>query len=111
MKVGGAARRKTYDPAYRPRLDVYAPPITNGVNIRVQIKKHYQGAAKADRGSALGQQRRPVSLQAVIVVEEDIDPADDEQVEWALAHRVNAGEGGVVIFPGIFGSPITPVLR
>jgi hypothetical protein len=23
----------------------------------------------------------------------------------ALAHRVNAGEGGVVIFPGIFGSP------
>src|SRR5712671_1276000 len=28
--------------------------------------------------------------------------------EWALAHRVNAGEGGVVIFPGIFGSPIDP---
>ena len=44
----------------------------------------------------------------VIVVEEDIDPADDEQVEWAFAHRVNAGEGGVVIFPGIFGSPIDP---
>ena len=27
-------------------LDVYAPPITNGVNIRVQIKKHYQGQPK-----------------------------------------------------------------
>ena len=25
-----------------------------------------------------------------------------------VAHRVNAGEGGVVIFPGIFGSPIDP---
>src|SRR5262249_17360299 len=23
-------------------------------------------------------------------------------------HRVNAGEGGVVMFPGIFGSPIDP---
>ena len=45
-------------------LDVYAPPITNGVNIRVQIKKALPGAAQADRGSALGQQRRPVSLQA-----------------------------------------------
>ncbi len=33
------------------------------------------------------------------MVEEDIDPAADEQVEWAYAHRVNAGEGGVVIFP------------
>ena len=42
------------------------------------------------------------------MVEEDIDPAADEQVEWAYAHRVNAGEGGVVIFPGIFGSPIDP---
>jgi 3-polyprenyl-4-hydroxybenzoate decarboxylase len=41
-------------------------------------------------------------------VEEDIDPSDDEQVEWAFAHRVNAGQGGVVIFPGIFGSPIDP---
>ena len=29
-------------------------------------------------------------------------------MEWAYAHRVNAGEGGVVIFPGIFGSPIDP---
>src|SRR5215468_4315525 len=27
-------------------LDVYVPPITNGVNIRVQIKKHYQGQPK-----------------------------------------------------------------
>ena len=25
-----------------------------------------------------------------------------------FAHRVNAGEGVVVIFPGIFGSPIDP---
>ena len=28
--------------------------------------------------------------------------------EIFLAHRVNAGEGGIVIFPGLFGSPIDP---
>jgi len=44
----------------------------------------------------------------VIVGKQNIDPADDEQVEWALAHCLNAGEGGVVIFSGIFGSPIDP---
>src|SRR5215472_2222675 len=89
-------------------LDVYAPPITNGVNIRVQIKKHYQGQPKQIAAALWGNSAAQYRYKHVIVVEEDIDPADDEQVEWAFAHRVNAGEGGVVIFPGIFGSPIDP---
>jgi UbiD family decarboxylase len=89
-------------------LDVYAPPITNGVNIRVQIKKHYQGQPKQIAAALWGNSAAQYRYKHVIVVEEDIGPADDEQVEWALAHRVNAGEGGVVIFPGIFGSPIDP---
>ena len=89
-------------------LDVYAPPITNGVNIRVQIKKHYQGQPKQIAAALWGNSAAQYRYKHVIVVEEDIDPADDEQVEWAYAHRVNAGEGGVVIFPGIFGSPIDP---
>ena len=89
-------------------LDVYAPPITNGVNIRVQIKKHYQGQPKQIAAALWGNSAAQYRYKHVLVVEEDIDPADDEQMEWALAHRVNAGEGGVVIFPGIFGSPIDP---
>src|SRR5262245_61906055 len=89
-------------------LDAYAPPITNGVNIRIQIKKHYQGQPKQIAAALWGNSAAQYRYKHVIVVEEDIDPADDEQVEWALAHRVNAGEGGVVIFPGIFGSPIDP---
>ena len=89
-------------------LDVYAPPITNGVNIRIQIKKHYQGQPKQIAAALWGNSAAQYRYKHVIVVEEDIDPADDEQVEWALAHRLNAGEGGVVIFPGIFGSPIDP---
>jgi UbiD family decarboxylase len=89
-------------------LDVYAPPITNGVNIRIQIKKHYQGQPKQIAAALWGNSAAQYRYKHVIVVEEDIDPAQDEQVEWAFAHRVNAGEGGVVIFPGIFGSPIDP---
>jgi UbiD family decarboxylase len=89
-------------------LDVYAPPITNGVNIRVQIKKHYQGQPKQIAAALWGNSAAQYRYKHVIVVEEDIDPSQDEQVEWAFAHRVNAGEGGVVIFPGIFGSPIDP---
>jgi UbiD family decarboxylase len=89
-------------------LDVYAPPITNGVNIRIQIKKHYQGQPKQIAAALWGNSAAQYRYKHVIVVEEDIDPAHDEQVEWAIAHRVNAGEGGVVIFPGIFGSPIDP---
>ena len=76
-------------------LDVYAPPITNGVNIRVQIKKHYQGQPKQIAAALWGNSAAQYRYKHVIVVEEDIDPADDEQVDWALAHRVNAGEGGL----------------
>ncbi|MEZ5890145.1 MAG: UbiD family decarboxylase [Xanthobacteraceae bacterium] len=89
-------------------LDVYAPPITNGVNIRVQIKKHYQGQPKQIAAALWGNSAAQYRYKHVTVVEEDIDPSQDEQVEWAFAHRVNAGEGGIVIFPGIFGSPIDP---
>jgi 4-hydroxy-3-polyprenylbenzoate decarboxylase len=31
-----------------------------------------------------------------------------QQIDWAIAHRLNAGEGGIVVFPGSFGSPIDP---
>jgi len=84
-------------------LDVYVPPITNGVNIRVQIKKHYQGQPKQIAAALWGNSAAQYRYKHVIVVEEDINPADDEQVEWAFAHRVNAGRGGIVIFPEIFG--------
>lgn len=39
----------------------------------------------------------------VIVVEGDVDISSYEQQDW-----VNAGSGGVVVFPGIFGSVLDP---
>lgn len=89
-------------------LDVYVHPITNGVNVCVQIKKHYQGQPKQIAAALWGNAAAQYRYKHVIVVEEDIDPSSYEQLDWALAHRVNAAEGGVVVFPGIFGSPIDP---
>jgi UbiD family decarboxylase len=88
--------------------DVFVPPITNGVNIVVQIKKAYQGQPKQIAAALWGNAAAQFRYKHVTVVEEDIDPSSYEQVDWAFAHRVNAGEDGIVIFPGIFGSPIDP---
>lgn len=88
--------------------DVFVPPITNGVNIIIQIKKAYQGQPKQIAAALWGNAAAQYRYKHVTVVEEDIDPSSYEQVDWAFAHRVNAGEDGIVIFPGIFGSPIDP---
>ena len=88
--------------------DVFVPPITNGVNIVVQIKKAYQGQPKQIAAALWGASAAQFRYKNVIVVEEDIDPSSYEQVDWAFAHRVNAGHEGIVVFPGIFGSPIDP---
>ena len=88
--------------------DVYVHPISNGVNIVVQITKHYQGQPKQIAAALWGNAAAQYRYKNVFVVEDDIDPSSYEQIDWALAHRVNAGEDGIVIFPGIFGSPIDP---
>lgn len=48
------------------------------------------------------------SYKNVMVVEEDIDIRDYEQLDWAFAYRVNAGENDIVTFPGTFGSLLDP---
>jgi 4-hydroxy-3-polyprenylbenzoate decarboxylase len=88
--------------------DVYVHPITNGVNIVVQIRKAYQGQPKQIAAALWGNSAAQYRYKHVFVVDDDIDPSSYEQIDWALAHRMNAGEGGLVVFPGIFGSPIDP---
>jgi UbiD family decarboxylase len=88
--------------------DVYVHPITNGVNIVVQIRKAYQGQPKQIAAALWGNSAAQYRYKHVIVVDDDIDASSYEQIDWALAHRMNAGEGGLVVFPGIFGSPIDP---
>ncbi|NYT23699.1 UbiD family decarboxylase [Alcaligenaceae bacterium] len=89
-------------------LDVVCLPITVGVNIVVQIKKHYQGQPKQIAAALWGNSAAQYKYKNVIVVEDEIDPTSYEQLDWALAFRVNAGEGGITVFPGIFGSVLDP---
>jgi UbiD family decarboxylase len=70
----------------------------------ISIKKQHDGDGKNAAFAALA--AHP-SLKHVIVVDEDIDPDDISQVEWAIATRLQAGEG-IVIIPHARGSTLDP---
>ncbi len=88
--------------------DVFIHPITNGTNICVQIKKHYQGQPKQIACALWGSSAAQYRYKNVFVVEEDIDVSSYAQIDWAFAYRMNALEGGITTLPGTFGSPIDP---
>jgi 4-hydroxy-3-polyprenylbenzoate decarboxylase len=88
--------------------DVVCHPVTMGVNVVVQIKKQYQGQPKQIAAALWGNAAAQYKYKNVMVVEDEIDPTDYEQLDWAFAYRVNAGDGGITVFPGIFGSVLDP---
>lgn len=88
--------------------DVFIHPITNGTHVCVQIKKHYQGQAKQIAAALWGDSSSRVRFKHVIVVDDDIDVSSYEQLDWAIAYRVNAGQGDLVVFPEAMGSPFDP---
>ena len=55
-------------------------------------------------------QRRPLADERA-VVDDDIDIHDYAAVDWAIAWRVNAGEGDVFIFPATWGAGLDPSTR
>src|SRR5205823_1459377 len=69
--------------------DVYVHPITNGVNVCVKITKHYQGQPKQIAAALWGNSAAQYRYKHVWIVEDDIDIASYEQIDWAVAHRVN----------------------
>ncbi|NWG02869.1 MAG: UbiD family decarboxylase [Syntrophaceae bacterium] len=61
-----------------------------------------------------GEVRRALSLalsfpniKKVIVVDEDVHPEDDQEVEWALATRFQ-GDKDLIVLPDLRGQPIDP---
>lgn len=70
----------------------------------VAIKKIHDGDGKNAGLAALA--AHP-SLKMVIVVDEDIDVENPNDVEWALATRLQP-DRGVVIIPGVRGSSLDP---
>ncbi len=70
----------------------------------IQIKKSTQGDGKNAIMAAFAAH---TSLKHVVVVDEDIDPADPNDVEYAIATRVN-GDRDIMIITGVRGSSLDP---
>jgi 4-hydroxy-3-polyprenylbenzoate decarboxylase len=89
-------------------LDVYADPITCGINIYIKIRKQYQAQPKQIAAALWGAGAGQGRYKHVFVFEDDIDVTSYQQMDWAIAYRVNAGRGDVVIFPGLLGHALDP---
>ena len=70
----------------------------------VQIKKSTQGDGKNAIMAAFAAH---TSLKHVVVVDEDIDPSDPYDVEYAIATRVS-GDSDVMVITGVRGSSLDP---
>ena len=70
----------------------------------VQIKKSTQGDAKNAIMAAFAAH---TSLKHVVVVDEDIDPTDPHEVEYAIATRVS-GDEDIMVITGVRGSSLDP---
>jgi UbiD family decarboxylase len=70
----------------------------------VQIKKSTQGDGKNAIMAAFAAH---TSLKHVVVVDEDIDPTDPNEVEYAIATRVS-GDTDVMVITGVRGSSLDP---
>ena len=70
----------------------------------IQIKKSTQGDANNAIMAAFAAH---TSLKHVVVVDEDIEPTDPEEVEYAIATRVS-GDRDIMIITGVRGSSLDP---
>jgi len=70
----------------------------------IQIKKSTQGDGKNAIMAAFAAH---TSLKHVVVVDEDIDPSDPYDVEYAVATRVS-GDRDVMVITGVRGSSLDP---
>ena len=70
----------------------------------VQIKKSTQGDA---RNAIMAAFAAHTSLKHVVVVDEDIDPGNPQEVEYAIATRVR-GDVDVMVITGVRGSSLDP---
>jgi len=70
----------------------------------VQIKKSTQGDGKNAIMAAFAAH---TSLKHVVIVDEDIDPTDPYDVEYAIATRVS-GDTDVMVITGVRGSSLDP---
>jgi len=113
---GGDEHKMLMGAPYEPKIfravagvtEVKNVVLTNGgcgyLHAVIQIKKSTQGDGKNAIMAAFAAH---TSLKHVVVVDEDIDPADPYDVEYAIATRVN-GERDMMVITGVRGSSLDP---
>jgi UbiD family decarboxylase len=113
---GGAEHRVLMGAPYEPTIYRAVGAVTGVRNVHltdggcgylhavIQIRKSTQGDGKNAILAALAAH---TSLKHVVVVDEDIDPFDPREVEYAIATRVR-GDRDVMVITGARGSSLDP---
>lgn len=87
--------------------DFVAPWNTRGYKVVVQIDKRYPGWGMQAALAALSTSQGFASANIAIAISDDIDPWDQDQVDWAIATRVDPAID-VVILPSAGVYPLNP---
>jgi 3-polyprenyl-4-hydroxybenzoate decarboxylase len=86
---------------------VYATPSSGGAfNVRVALRQRSPGEARNAIAAVFG---CLANVKHVFVVDPDVDVFSDEQMDWALATRFQAGRD-LVVADGFRGMPLDPSL-
>lgn len=113
---GGNEHRMLMGVPYEPKIYRAVGEVTGVRNVVLtrggcgylhavlQIAKSTQGDAKNAIMAAFAAH---TSLKHVVVVDEDIDPFDSDDVEYAMATRVR-GDRDIIIITGVRGSSLDP---
>ncbi len=73
----------------------------------VSIRQRYAGHAKQAGHAALGCRQGAYNGRYIIIVDEDIDPSDMKEVEWAMMTRVNPSTD-IELIDGTWSTPLDP---
>ena len=85
---------------------IHLIPGTFGSHVVMSIDTDNKGESRKALTFALSF----THIKKAIVVDEDIDPEDDQEVEWALATRFQ-GDRDLIVLPDLRGQPIDPSSR
>jgi 2,5-furandicarboxylate decarboxylase 1 len=82
---------------------IHLIPGTFGSHVVMSIVTDHKGEVRRALSLALSFP----NIKKAIIVDEDVDPEDDQEVEWALATRFQ-GDRDLIVLPDLRGQPIDP---
>jgi 2,5-furandicarboxylate decarboxylase 1 len=85
---------------------IHLVPLTFGSHVVMSMDTDQKGEIRRALTLALSF----TSVKKAVVVDVDVDPQDDQEVEWALATRFQA-DRDLIVIPELRGQPIDPSSR